>query len=93
MKDKKPSIAEIDKQIDALGAFIENSSNDWLEKRIAQVMEETLRWSREEATDWDPPPVEDLSSFAQIIRSDFSDEIVEFLNSSIRDRQKSENSQ
>jgi len=63
----QPTAAECRKQIRLLRAFVEDESNDALERRIAQVKEDTLRWAFEKTT-W-MEPVSDVG-FADIIRND-----------------------
>lgn len=65
---KRPTINDVRKEIEALRAFIDDADNDPLERRIAQVAEDALRWATE-ATDWRPPS-QDLK-MADIIRREF----------------------
>lgn len=60
-------MAEIRSQIRLLREFIEDDGNDPIERRVAQVKEDTLRWSVEKTT-W-ADPVDDMD-MASIIRKD-----------------------
>ena len=65
---KRPTADDCREQIRRLREFIQDDSNDETERRVAQVMEDTLRWAFEE-TDW-KDPVDDLG-MAEIIKRDF----------------------
>jgi len=64
----KPDLRAIRREIVKLRSFIENDENDALEKRLAQVAEDALRWATED-TQWNSP-VEELAGMATIVRND-----------------------
>jgi hypothetical protein len=64
----KPDLRGIRSEIGKLRKFIENKDNDALEKRLAQVAEDALRWATED-TEW-AGPIEDVAGMASIIRND-----------------------
>lgn len=63
-----PDLRGIRREIGKLRDFIEDDSNDPLERRLAQVAEDALRWVTED-TDW-AGPIEDVAGMAKIIRHD-----------------------
>lgn len=63
----KPAATDIRSQVRLLREFIEDDSNDPLEKRVAQIKEDSLRWCIE-ATTW-ANPVDDMG-MADIIRNE-----------------------
>lgn len=64
----RPSNNAIRLQVAELRACIEDPNTDGLERRLAQVAEDALRWATEE-TDW-APPREQLAGMASIVRQD-----------------------
>ena len=64
----KPDLRGIRREIGKLREFIEDKDNDAIERRLAQVAEDALRWATED-TDW-AGPIADMKGMANIVRHD-----------------------
>ena len=74
----KPTSKEITQQKRKLRKFIDDESQDALERRLAQLAEYAIRWATESTLSWNKPDIE-AKEFAKIIRA----EIEEFVPSLI----------
>lgn len=73
MNAKKPSQAEIKKQLKQLRKFIEDSE-DMVATRIAYSVECAVKWATESTADW-PPLLQSVKEDAKILRRELQDRI------------------
>jgi hypothetical protein len=67
--DHRKSTANIKRSVRALRAIIENPDTDRTEVRIAQAVEEAMRWASERTHGWKRPEYE-IAGWAEILRAD-----------------------